>query len=67
MIDITCYPSGDRAEADSPEAAVVAARTLCQDDLDANPYRGRDRSVVFHFEDGTGFTVRERDLWTVAL
>jgi hypothetical protein len=63
MIEITCLPSGDTAEAADPEAALVAALALCADDAEAWPIRGRDRSVTFTFPDGNCWSVSERDLW----
>lgn len=64
IIEVICHPSGDRAEADSPEAAIVAARTLCQDDSVACPYQGRDRTVTFVVNGRAVRTCRERDLWS---
>lgn len=63
MIEITCYPCGSTAEADTPEAALLAARTLCADDAEHMNIRGRDRHVVFTFEDSHAWSARERDLW----
>lgn len=34
MIEVLIFPTGDRAEADSPEAARLAARTLLREAFD---------------------------------
>lgn len=67
MIEVRCFPSGDRAEAECPESALVAALTLCADDFAARPLQGRNRSVMFLVEGKLVAECRERDLWAVKL
>lgn len=45
MYEIKCQLTGDVAEAETWEAALVAADTLVRDDADANPYQGRTRAA----------------------
>lgn len=63
MIEIEVFPSGDLAEAETPEAAILAARTMVADDLEANPIRGRMDviSVVFR-HDGNAWSLSYRAL-----
>lgn len=63
-IEVTCLPSGDVAYADDPEAALVAAKTLCADDAAALPILGRERSAEFRVDEILIRRVRERDLWS---
>lgn len=63
MIEIICLPSGDVAYADDPEAALMAAKTLCADDTAAMPLQGRERSVQFRVNGSLVRALRERDLW----
>lgn len=64
MIEVRCHPSGDIAWAEDPESALVAARTLCDDDFAAWSMNSRVRSVSFYVE---GQLVRgpvaESDVW----
>jgi hypothetical protein len=51
MITVVCFPSRDRAEADTPENAVCCARQLLKDALERQA-RGKDCKVMFFNEDG---------------
>lgn len=42
---------GDEAEADSPEAAVLAGRTLLDDAHEASPHWGNEPTVTFWVDD----------------
>lgn len=67
LIEIRVFPSGDIAWAEDPESAIVAAKTLCEDDLVARPYLGRERSVAFFVDDVIVRHVPERELWKVVI
>lgn len=47
MIDIV-LSNGDSAEAETPEAAVLAARTLMDDVWEANPRQGNNPTAAFY-------------------
>ncbi len=52
MIEVTLtHPSGlrDVAEADDPESALFAARTLFDEAREANPYQGFQRGLTVAF------------------
>jgi hypothetical protein len=38
VIEIIIHPSGDRAEAETPEAAIAAARQMIREQLDWYPH-----------------------------
>lgn len=63
MIEVTVRPSGDVAEAECPESALLAAKTLCADDVAAVPILGRERSAEFRVDGVLIRVLRERDLW----
>lgn len=46
LIEVVCLETGDRAEADDAEQAILAARTLCRD---ASTSYGRARRLSFAF------------------
>lgn len=64
IIEITAS-NGDRAYADDHECALLAARTMADDDFDACPTQGRGRNLTFTFTvDGQHVrTVTAKALW----
>lgn len=50
MIEVLIHPSGDRAEADTPEAALLAAQTMTRDA--DNAYGSLRRMTVMFLVDG---------------
>lgn len=50
MITVICYPTRDRAEAETPEGAILAARTLLADAMETQA-RGKDCLIRFFNED----------------
>lgn len=55
MIEILIQPSGNRAEAETPEAAIVAARTLIADA--AHVWAGLGRQTASFYVDGRAVAV----------
>lgn len=56
-IEVTCDQTGDTAYAYTPDAAVLAARTLCEDAYNANQWQGYKPTATFRV---AGVVVRAR-------
>lgn len=64
MIVVVCDQTGDRAEADTPDNARLAAVTLCADAYQGHSWQGFDPTASFYVNDRpVRVRVSERELW----
>lgn len=63
MIEIVIPETGDHAEADTPEAALLAATTLCQEAYEARGIATFKPTAVFYVDGEPVARVPEAQLW----